>query len=149
MNREDVLTEFLTAWERRLAAHRAQLRAEAERLAAGFARAGAQRVLLFGSTACGRAGFVSDLDLVVAPADPEHDARAFPFPGAAGRGSSGRWSPGCLPGLFSGSLRLHVAFHGIQRGVPNATHVIRTVPKVWFPVEIPKMIREPVSHTAG
>jgi predicted nucleotidyltransferase len=71
VNREDVLTEFLTAWERRLAAHRAQLRAEAERLAAGFARAGAQRVLLFGSTACGRAGFVSDLDLVVAPVDPE------------------------------------------------------------------------------
>jgi predicted nucleotidyltransferase len=72
VNREDVLTEFLTSWERRLAAHRAQLRAEAKRLAAGFARAGAQRVLLFGSTACGRAGFASDLDLVVvAPVDPE------------------------------------------------------------------------------
>jgi hypothetical protein len=66
-----------------------------------------------------------------------------------GGGQAGGGLRGCLPGLFAGSLRLHVAPHGIQRGVPNATRVIRTVPKVWFPVEISKMVREPVSHTAG
>ena len=71
MNREDALAEFLTSWERRLDEHPAQLRAEAERLAAGFARAGAQRVQLFGSITCGQAGFASDLNLVVARVDPE------------------------------------------------------------------------------
>ena len=41
---------------------------------------------------------------------PEHNTRGFPFPGEAGRGSSGR-RPFGLPGSFFRPLGFDVAFH--------------------------------------
>ncbi len=57
-------------------------------------------------------GFPKSIPQVIEePGQFEHNARAFPFPGEAGRGSSG-WRPlGRLPGFFFCPLSLDITFY--------------------------------------
>ncbi|MCL8208871.1 MAG: nucleotidyltransferase domain-containing protein [Actinomycetia bacterium] len=72
--------EWAAEVRRRRAEARERLRSEAERIAEAFARAGAHRVILFGSVACGTASPTSDIDLVVIT--PAVAGRPFPGRGA-------------------------------------------------------------------
>ena len=66
----------------------------------------------------------------------EYNACAFPFPGEAGRGSSGRRPSGRLARFFFRSLSLDIAFHRLQGSITDTPDVVRTVPKVRFPIKL-------------
>jgi hypothetical protein len=78
----------------------------------------------------------------------DQNARAFPFPGEAWRGSSGRRPFGCLTGFFLRAWRGDVALDRLQGSTSHTAYVIGAMPKIRFPLALPSGVSQAIPQPA-